>query len=355
MQSTILRRLRLSRTDYFSFGAGEAWHFETLVGHDGVRYFSHARNALAQGFHAIGVGPGDNILLPGFICRDLLSSIHAVGANPVFYPVERNMEPGALDSLAPAKAIIAVNYFGFPQNLAPFRSYCLRSGATLVEDNAHGLFSRDAAGQLLGTRGDIGIFSLRKTIPLPDGAALVSNTTQFRSKLSPQLAGRRLPLISVAAIKRCISSPHLHLPPASRRFLKIARRLERKLRTGHALPISTSESEYFLPAAPAPYAGLLRELRGVDIARESGRRKDLYLRIAEWLTNRGFELLFRTLPEGTVPYAVPFYASYADAACLSKDLARLTLDCVPWPDLPESQLGDAPDHYRSVWIVGLLW
>ena len=79
------------------------------------------------------------------------------------------------------KALLAVNYFGFAQDLAPFREYCLRTGATLIEDNAHGFLSKDTSGVLLGTRADLGITSIRKTFRLVNGAALYFSGVEYSS------------------------------------------------------------------------------------------------------------------------------------------------------------------------------
>ena len=80
------------------------------------------------------------------------------------------------------------NYFGFPQDLSVFSEYCKHTGALLIEDNAQGLFSKDKNGNILGTRGDFGIFSFRKTMPIFSGAALVINNNNIQSKLRPQIA-----------------------------------------------------------------------------------------------------------------------------------------------------------------------
>ncbi len=46
---------------------------------------------------------------------------------------------------------------------------------SLIEDNAHGLYSKDSCGNSLGSLGDIAIFSFTKSLPTTDGGALVVN------------------------------------------------------------------------------------------------------------------------------------------------------------------------------------
>ena len=130
--------------------------------HD-IRYFAYARHALVEALRLSGCGSGDRVLVPEFICRDVLGSIHSLGAEPVFYEVTPTLAPRDLDQAQPAKAVLAVNYFGFPQDLEPFGLYSQRTGAVVIEDNAHGFLSKTEDGQLLGTRTDLGIVSIRKT------------------------------------------------------------------------------------------------------------------------------------------------------------------------------------------------
>ena len=97
-----------------------------------VRYFSLGRFAMKEALVACGVGENSSVMLPSFICRDVLAAINELGAIATFYDVDKKLEPIGLDSSPKSKAIIAVNYFGFPQNLEPFKKYCTSSGAKIV-------------------------------------------------------------------------------------------------------------------------------------------------------------------------------------------------------------------------------
>src|SRR3569623_1184814 len=164
----------------------EQWRQAAAPG--GVRFYSLARHALVAGLRLYGIGQGDKVLLPEFICRDVLGALAAVGAQPVWYPVGPDLQPSRAPSEWPdARAVLAVNYFGFPQPLDPFRDYAAKQGAVLIEDNAHGFLSRDESGHWLGTRGDLGISSLRKTLLMSDGAMLMVGADAVR-KLPPQLS-----------------------------------------------------------------------------------------------------------------------------------------------------------------------
>ncbi len=92
------------------------------------------------------------------------------------------------------KAVIAVNYFGFPQDLEIFSEYCHKFSVKLIEDNAHGYLSANVDGVLLGNRAPLGITSIRKTIRIPDGARLHVSDPQLSELLPHQLSFNDKPL-----------------------------------------------------------------------------------------------------------------------------------------------------------------
>ncbi len=324
------------------------------LGHDQVRYFSYGRYALAEGLRSIGLLPGDAVLLPSFICRDLLSAVHSVGAEPVYYPVDRRLNPSILPGEAPvAKAVLAVNYFGFPQELQWFREYCARTGAVLVEDNAHGLFSLAADGCFLGTRGDLGIFSLRKTIAMPDGAALTLNRTDMGCELSQQIDFFAGPEPLSFQVKQLLVN---HVPlvgPVAFRCLTGLVRWVRWLRTGEKVPRSLPQAETELPGIPNPCAKLFDYLSGVDPENERIRRRALYEKAGAVLAHTPANPVFDALPAGVAPYMFPFFVQPDHVREVRQALAQAGMEAFPWPELPDALVNQAPEHYISLWGVHL--
>ncbi len=332
------------------------WRLEQLAGHDRLRYFSFGRHALVAALQLAGVKNGDVVLLPEFICREVLSAIHALDARVEYYPVAANLglacEPSALPA---AKAIVAVDYFGFAQDLVPFTQYCARSGAVLIEDNAHGLFSRDNDGHALGTRGDLGIFSLRKTLAAPDGAAVVVNNASPAAALPSQIPFDDVTPDATFIAKRRLRKLARVLGSWPARTATALTRMARRLKTGHGIPPSAAESETQLPPVKAPGAILLDVMRNADVDAEIARRRELYHLLPSLLDPARYPPLFATLPSGTVPYGYPFVADAEHASQARGLLAKHGLECLHWPALPDAIAATAPAHYRSVWMVSFLW
>jgi len=320
-----------------------------------IRYYRLGRHALLFGLRLLQIRPGDVVLIPAFICRDLLAPINAVGAIPKFYEVDRHLRPAGLPHAQNVRAVLAVNYFGFPQELEPFRKYCLQHDAALIEDNAHGFLSQDSSDAILGERGDMGIFSLRKTFLLPDGAALSVNKPEWQSRLAEQLpcCDGFLPLDYWASNTLSKLQRRTGFPAMS--FTQKMIRSIRRLRTGQEVPLSDPASECKMPTNPAPHCRTLSMLLSLDMAAEIARRRTLYLKMHELLAKEGIEPIFSDLPKGVAPYGYPFHADRESADRIKAISRGLGMDCSHWPDLPAAIEPVAPVHYRSVWLVNFLF
>ncbi len=326
-----------------------------LAGDPGVRFYSLARHALLQALKMLGITPGQPVLMPAFLCRDLLAPLARVQATPAWYAVNDRLQPvDATDQWPVAAAVLAVNYFGFPQDLAPFRAYAARTGAVLIEDNAHGFLSRDDDGNWLGLRAPYGVFSIRKTLRIPDGAALVVNDLQGQERLPPPLPfdgpGLNLAQRHKARMRRIPM-----LGGALLRTSTVLARQVRKLRTGSELPQPDPHSEIELPAGANPWSGLHDALRNVDVDAEILRRREAYAACAELAAREGVDPVFKELPVHCAPYGFPFRSDAAGRQIMQGFADRHGFDLVTWPDLPGAIADHAPAHYRNVLMVNFLW
>ncbi len=251
--------------------------------------------------------------------------------------------------------MLAINYFGFPQDLTPFHDFCSRTRAVLIEDNAHGLFGRDSAGLLLGTRGDLGILSMRKSLPLPDGAALLINNPGFLAAAPKQLPasdmGTSYRFIAKEVFRRIVRITGSGPVFAALRLF----RTFRKAWTGLEIPSSAFESEWEMPAAESPDRSLIKNLSRVDPECEIGRRRKLYALLDEQLHALGATPIMQALKPGTSPYCYAFLASDANARLITARLRELRLNCHLWPELPAELEETAPTWQKRVWVVGFLW
>ncbi|WP_122087989.1 DegT/DnrJ/EryC1/StrS family aminotransferase [Halalkalicoccus subterraneus] len=133
----------------------------------------------------------DNVVLPAYLPYGIVEPFREAGLEPRYYTCDRELRPdidGIEDVLdSGTLAVMFVHYFGQPQRRADIdaiRERCREYGAYTIDDNAHAPLST-LDDRLLGTFGDIGITSLRKMLPIPNGAALfVTNETLDERALS---------------------------------------------------------------------------------------------------------------------------------------------------------------------------
>ena len=317
------------------------------------RTFSFARHALVEAFRLAGCN-GAEILLPEFICRDVLGAVNAAGATPRYYPVNEQLQPVHLEGANGAKAVLAVNYFGIPQDLSIFRKYCQEHGAVLIEDNAHGFLGRDLSGALLGTRGELGVTSYRKTVRVLDGAQLYVNDQRFVAKTAPQLEPSRQTDPMSFRIRRSTSRIERRTGLPLFRLLQTATRGLRQMRTGSSLPTSDPMSEKALPGSPEPTSSSLNFISKVNSEQEVERRRRLFGEIASVVSGYDVQPIIKQLGSGASPYGFAFIGSAKEAARVRRAVSRFHVETMSWPDLPSAVTVDNNQFYRNVWVVNFL-
>lgn len=142
-----------------------------------VRWFYFARNAVWLTVKMLGLDKGE-VLMPSYHHGVEVEAVADAGATPRFYRVGSRWDVDVEDverRIGPnTRALYLIHYAGFPGPAEELRRVADKHGLPLIEDCALSLLSSDGAVPL-GTTGDIGIFCLYKTLPLPHGGALVVN------------------------------------------------------------------------------------------------------------------------------------------------------------------------------------
>lgn len=351
LDKKIKNRKDLIKQVYFPpINKNGAWSFQDYIGHDGIRYYSYARHALLDALKLCGIKKDDKVLIPGFICREVLSPINTIGAIPVFYDVTSKLKIKLLNELPKVKALIVVNYFGFPAELSEMHEYCSINEVFVIEDNSHGFLSKDNNNKPLGTRADIGLFSFRKSMPVIDGAALVVNNTKLLTKLNKQLdyenVGGKYEFIK-RTIKKII-------PVSSFSFIFSLIKLKQGIRhilKGDNVSVSTVGSEYNLPGKPNPSLDLKTYIKAISIDKEIERRRMLYAYLTEYIGDEAIAIF--ELNSNVAPYVFAFRCDNVNK--IKKKLNKISLDCYKWPELPEKIKSYCPEHYENVWMVPFLW
>src|SRR3954466_12004980 len=141
----------------------------------GLRFGYFARNAVWDAIQLLGLA-GKKVLLPAYHHGVELETLLAAGVIPIFYRVDAQMRADFEDARkrsAGAAAVYVIHYAGFPQDMHAARQLATGLGVPLIEDCALALLSRDGE-KPLGSFGDVSVFCLYKTIPVPNGGVLLA-------------------------------------------------------------------------------------------------------------------------------------------------------------------------------------
>ncbi len=158
---------------------------------EGAVAVSNCTVALHLALAALGVGPGDEVIVPALTFVADANAVVQCGARPVFADVvgedDWTLDPGdvAAKVTPRTKAIIAVHFAGYPCRMEALRAICREHDIALVEDAAHAPLSRDDEGRMLGTVGDIGCFSFfsNKNMTTGEGGMIVSRDPALLEKV----------------------------------------------------------------------------------------------------------------------------------------------------------------------------
>ncbi len=144
--------------------------------------------ALHLALLALGIGPGDDVLVADYTFPATGHAVLYCGARPVFVdidPLTYNLDPGRIEErLTPkTQAIIPVHTFGQPAAMDAILEIADDHGLAVVEDAACALGAR-YRGKWAGTIGDVGCFSFhaRKGITTGEGGMLVTDRDDIAAK-----------------------------------------------------------------------------------------------------------------------------------------------------------------------------
>lgn len=144
--------------------------FASLIGNGEAVSFAAGRMAFFAFMSSQGIGPGDEVLLPGFTCAVMPNAVLRTGATPIYADISAATLGSDPDAIAEAitprtRMVVAQHSFGYPCDISAIREVTSAHGVLLLEDCATTLGST-IGGRKVGTVGDAALFSTDHTKPL---------------------------------------------------------------------------------------------------------------------------------------------------------------------------------------------
>ncbi len=148
------------------------------MNHPEVVPFFKGRVALYAILEAAGIGPGSQVLLPGYTCVVVPSAILYRGAEPVYIDIDAatcNLDVAQLESSRGvrwnpdrARALVVQHTYGLPADMDALLAFARRHGLLVIEDACHAL-GATWDGRRVGSLGDAAFFSTQWSKPVTTG------------------------------------------------------------------------------------------------------------------------------------------------------------------------------------------
>ena len=146
--------------------------------------------ALHLTFLGLGIGPGDEVIVPTNTFIASAAAVVMAGATVVLVDSDAKtwlMDPNQVESriTTRTKAVLAVHLYGQPLQMDPLRDICQRKGLYLIEDAAQAHGAKDK-GQRAGSLGDVACFSFypgKNLGAYGDGGAITTNDSDLAARV----------------------------------------------------------------------------------------------------------------------------------------------------------------------------
>ncbi len=142
-------------------------NFSRLVGERECVAVNSGTSALHVALLSLGIGKGDEVIVPSFTFAATANSVALTGAKPVFVDIDPqtyNIDPSKIESAVSEKtrAIMVVHLYGLPADMKLIKQIALRRNLLLIEDAAQAHMA-EINGEKVGTFGDAAAFSFYPT------------------------------------------------------------------------------------------------------------------------------------------------------------------------------------------------
>jgi dTDP-4-amino-4,6-dideoxygalactose transaminase len=164
--------------------------FAAFIGAKHTIAVTNATAALHLACLAVGIGPGDEVIVPSLTFVATANAVRYTGATPVFADIEShdwlNISPTSIETRITDKtrAILVMHYGGYACDMPAIMEIAHRHDLVVLEDSAHAVGSK-LKDYTLGTWGTIGCFSFfsNKNMTTGEGGMLATNDDTLAERL----------------------------------------------------------------------------------------------------------------------------------------------------------------------------
>jgi perosamine synthetase len=265
---------------------------------DHVTLFWKGRVALYAILRALGIGPGDEVVVPAFTCVAVPNAILYTGATPVYADIDEatyTADPAAVRAaIGPrTRAVLAQNTFGLSSDLDALTEAAATQGAVVIDDCTHGL-GGTYRGRPNGAAAHAAFYSTQWSKPISTGLGGIAVTTDAR--LARELAALERAAREPSAMQCALLGAMLLARErvATPRTLRAGRAVYRRVSRAGLVPGSSSRGELAGPVMPGSFVARMSDFQARLGARRLAtlgarlhRRRAVAERYSAWLAAHG--------------------------------------------------------------------
>jgi perosamine synthetase len=139
---------------------------------------------------ALGIGPGNEVIVPSFAFIAVANAVRYVGAQPVFADIDPetlNLDPASVEAVVTprTRALMAVHTFGRPAPMAALLDIARRHNLLVIEDACEAM-GAEIDSRHVGTLGDAGVFAFypNKQITTGEGGMVVASNSEVARRIA---------------------------------------------------------------------------------------------------------------------------------------------------------------------------
>lgn len=303
-------------------------------------WIASARAGIIQLLASLGVPANAEVLVPAYMCSEVVSAFQQMGYSVGYYNVPLNLQCSVADIkphvTSKSKAILITHYFGFPQKgISELVEFAHRMGLVVIEDCAHTLPGMSWGGRL-GTFGDGAVFSLRKMLGVPysgiawakkeNAPKTIPNTEIRKNSTARSLLGL---VIESFAVKTGVSPEN---------FKKPLRNLLKKNKTKDTVIEDDALNQTWLRTIDIKHLKCL--INHVNLIEVHKIRLRNYNLLYNLIQKSRFRPVFPGITKDWCPFAFPIWVEGNRQKDLQRRLWATGIGAATWPRLPEEIDGD---------------
>jgi len=315
---------------------------------ENISFYPSGRIALLSGLINLGVRKGDSIIIPAYMCNSSIKPLQAFGFNIIFIDVDKNLDLLVTEVMKvlkinkSIKALLVVHYFGFTRNIDELVKICQSFKVKVIEDASHSFMSQLNRNKK-SIKGNLEIFSMRKSLPIIDGGALRINKG----------AKDITPVCNKNCISKIADVGYLLTRFLEKFLTKLGINIYGKFINSLKTKIQSNKNYkiYNLDVKACKASWLLKKYLGNKIYPKDAQKKILtnFNQLNQELLKMGFKLIFKVFNDNIVPQACVFYDNKGG---LVEYLRSNGIGAWRWPDeeIPEEVIQNYSQYPNAIFF-----